>query len=132
MREYDDTGLHRSEWPLRARRQRNASPLPVTGPSIIAEVQRLAGNRATAGLVDHLRPSAGATAVQRNCGRAGEARALAEEIRNQQKTGIGKKDLQGYLKQKDALVGRGKHHAKRNVSAGQIANDLENWADKHE
>jgi hypothetical protein len=65
------------------------------------------------------------------CGRDEQARQLAAEIREQQEAGIGKKDLQRYLEQKDRLIGGGQHHSIRDVSAGQIASDLERFADRH-
>ena len=37
------------------------------------------------------------------------------------------KDLMKYLKAKDRLIGGGQHHAKRNVSRGQIMGDLRDW-----
>jgi hypothetical protein len=67
------------------------------------------------------------------CGRDQQARELAAEIRAQQKRGgYSKKDLERLLQEKDALVGYGgQHHTIRNVSAGQIASDLETFADGH-
>jgi hypothetical protein len=66
------------------------------------------------------------------CGRDEQARALAAEIREQQKRGgYSKKDLERLLREKDQLVGGGQHHTIRNVSAGQIAGDLESFADGH-
>jgi hypothetical protein len=109
-------------------------------PSILLNLQRLAGNAATAAFVEELRatphvpardPGDVGPALQRACGRDVLARNLAAEIRQEQKTGIGKKELQEYLEQKDALVPGGQHHRKRNVSAGQIAGDLESFADSH-
>jgi hypothetical protein len=67
------------------------------------------------------------------CGRDEQARQLAAEIREQQsRGGYSKKDLERLLQEKDDLVGYGgQHHTKRNVSAGQIAKDLETFADGH-
>ena len=67
------------------------------------------------------------------CGRDEQARQLAAEIREQQKRGgYSKKDLERLLQEKDSLVGyTGQHHTKRNVSAGQIASDLDTFADGH-
>jgi hypothetical protein len=67
------------------------------------------------------------------CGRDEQARALAAEIREQQgKGGYSKKDLERLLREKDELVGYGgQHHTKRNVTAGQIAGDLDDFADTH-
>jgi hypothetical protein len=39
------------------------------------------------------------------------------------------KDLQDYLQRKDALIGGGQHHVKRNVTRGQIMGDLQRWLD---
>ncbi len=64
------------------------------------------------------------------CGNGPAARQLAEEIRQQQKSGgYSKKELEQLLRQKDALVGGGQHHTIRDVTAGQIAGDLERFAD---
>jgi hypothetical protein len=67
------------------------------------------------------------------CGRDEQARQLAAEIREQQKRGgYSKKDLETLLQVKDNLVGYGgQHHTKRNVTAGQIASDLDTFADTH-
>jgi hypothetical protein len=61
-----------------------------------------------------------------------QAKALAVEIRKEAKTGISDKDLKQYLTQKDAIVTTGQHHASRNVTAGQIAGDLESFAEDME
>jgi hypothetical protein len=42
---------------------------------------------------------------------------------------IGSKDLQRYLERKDALIGAGDHHRKRQVTRGQIMGDLRDWLD---
>lgn len=37
------------------------------------------------------------------------------------------RDLQRYLERKDALIGGGQHHRRRNVTRGQIMGDLRDW-----